>query len=117
MLFRSTQMTFEHFGMHILCSKMLRQLHVSLGADIFNWLEEYRDDRNLVGIVLALFLDAAKGSPVILEACELMAGFVARNDNIAQRDTRAIYAVVDSRKTGVSDDVVAHDDGTPLLVS
>ena len=113
----TTQMTFKYFGMHILCSKMLRQLHVSLGADIFNWLEEYRDDRNLVGIVLALFLDAAKGSPVILEACELMASFVARNDDIAQRDTRAIYAVAGSRKTGVSVDVVAHGDGTPLPVS
>ena len=110
-------MTFKYFGMHILCSKMLRQLHVSLGADIFNWLEEYRDDRNLVGIVLALFLDAAKGSPVILEACELMASFMARNDDIAQRDTRAIDAVAASRKTGVSDGVVGYDDASDLLIA
>lgn len=112
----TTHMTFNHFEMHILRSKMLQQLHVTLGAHISHWSERYRDDRNLFGIVLALLLDAVKGSPVILEAGELMESFVARNDDIAQRDTRAIDAVAGSRKTGVSDGVVGHDDASDLLI-
>lgn len=113
----TTQMTFNHFEMHILCSKMLRQLHLTLGAHISNWSERYRDDENLFGIVLALLLDATKGSPVIFKAGELMASFVARNGDVAQGDTRAIYAVAGSRKTGVSDGVVVHNDASDLLIS
>lgn len=113
----TTQMTFNHFEMHILCSKMLRQLHSTLGAHISNWSERYRDDRDLFGVVLALLLDATNGSPVIFKAGELMANFVARNDDVAQGDTRAIYAVAGSRKTGVSDGVVVHNDASDLLIS
>jgi len=113
----TTQMTFNHFEMHIFCSKMLRQLHVTLGAHISNWSERYRDDRNLFGIVLALLLDATKGYPVIFKAGELMASFVAENGDVAQRDTRAIYAVVVSRRTGLSDGVVGRDDANNLLIS
>lgn len=113
----TTHMTFNHFEMHILCSKMLQQLHVTLGAQNSNWSERYRDDRNLFGIVLALLLDAVKGSPVIFEAGDLMESFVARNDDVARRDTRVIDAVAGSRKTGVSDGVVGHDDASDLLIS
>lgn len=113
----TTQMTFNHFEMHILCSKILRQLHVTLGAHISNWSERYRDYRNLFEIVLALLLDATKGSSVIFEAGELMATFVARNGDVAQRDMRAVCEAADSRKTDVSDSVVSHDDASDLLIS
>lgn len=36
----TTQMTFNHFEMHILCSRMLRQLHAAIGPNIFNWVEK-----------------------------------------------------------------------------
>ena len=110
-------MTFNHFEMHILCSKMLRQLLTILGADIFNWPERYRDDRNLFGIVMLLLSDATKGSPVIFDTGELMASFVAQNGELAMRDTQTIYGVVASRRANASNGVAVYGDTSHLLIS
>lgn len=103
----TAQMAFNHFEMHILCSKLLRQLHVVVGPDILMWMVEYRDDRSLPGLVLALLVEATKGRPVALKAGELMADFVAQNDNLALRDTRTIDAVAVSRRPNALGGIVS----------
>lgn len=111
----TAQMTFNHFGMHILCSKLLRKLHVVVGPDIFMWMVEYRDDRSLPGLVLALLVEATKGRPVASKAGELMADFVAQNDDLVLRGTRTTCAAVASR-TSASNGVGARDDASHLRV-
>jgi len=99
----TTQVTFNHFEMHIFCSKLLRQLHDVVGPNILNCLEKYRDDINLFGIVLAMFLEAAKGRlGALIESSELMDSFVARNGDLALRDTRTMDAVAVSRRASAS---------------
>jgi hypothetical protein len=110
-------MTFNHSGMHILCSKMLRQLHVAIGPSIFSWVEKYHDDRNLTGIVLAIFLEAIEGEPVDVKAGELMTSFVAQNGDLALRDIRMIDAVAVSRRARASSDVLGYSDPSNLLIS
>ncbi|GAB7327478.1 hypothetical protein MBLNU13_g11356t1 [Cladosporium sp. NU13] len=113
----TAQMTFNHFEMHILCSKMLRQLHVAIGPSIHNWLENYRDDRHPTGIVLAIFLEATEGQPVAFKAGELVTSFVAQNGELAMRDTQMIDAVKASRRANVSNGVAGHGDTGHLLNS
>jgi hypothetical protein len=96
---------------------MLRQLHVAIGPSISNWVEKYRDDRNLTGIVLAIFLEAIQGEPVAFEAGELMASFVSLNGDLALRDTRTIDGVAKSRRASISGGVVNHGYVNHLLVS
>jgi len=114
----TTQTTFNHFEMHLVCSKLLRQLHEAVAPDIFMWSVEYRDDRSIPGVVLAILVEATKGRPVASKAGELMAGFVALNDDLAQRDTQTLDAVVISRRASASGGgVVGHSDPSHLLVS
>jgi hypothetical protein len=114
----TAQMTFNHFEMHILCSKLLRQLHEVIGPNIMNWLEKYRDDRNLFGIVLAIFLEASKGRlEAFIDFSELMYSFVAQSGGLAL-STRMLDAVAVSRRAIASGaGVVGHDGSCHSLVS
>lgn len=56
----SKELNFDHFGFHVRCSKLLRQIHSTVGDDLKEWNAAYRDDRNLCGIVLCLLVDAAE---------------------------------------------------------
>lgn len=79
--------------------------------------KNYRDERNLTGIVLAIFLEATKGKPVDVRAGELMASFVSQNCDLALRDTRTIEAVAVLRRTNASGGLVSSIDAGHLLVS
>jgi hypothetical protein len=109
------QTTFSHFKMYLLCSKLLRQLHETVGPDIFMWSIEYRDDRSIPGIVLAILVEATKGRPVAAKAGDLITSFVLLNDGLAQEYTRTIDAVAESRMASASNGVADHDDARHLL--
>ena len=113
----TAQMTFNHFGMHVSCSKLLRLLHVAVGPSIYNWEEEYRDERNLPGIVLAVLMEATRGHSLVFEAGEVVEGFVARNGDLALRDIWMIDAIAGSRRATASNRVVGQCDASQLLAS
>jgi hypothetical protein len=89
---------------------MPRRLHVVLGADIHGYLENYRDDRDLMNIVMGIFLHEMRGRSVVSEAGELMATFVSQNDDLARRDNHSITAFAVSRQASVSGGVVDQSD-------
>jgi hypothetical protein len=79
------------------------------------WSIEYRDDRSIPGIVLAILVEATKGRPVAAKAGDLITSFVLLNDGLAQEDTRTIDAVAESRMASASNGVADHDDARHLL--
>jgi hypothetical protein len=57
----ASELTFNHFEVHIACWKLLRRLHTLLRKDLLEWSTEvYRDDRNLPSVVLWLLTEAAE---------------------------------------------------------
>jgi hypothetical protein len=55
-----SELTFDHYEMHIVCWKLLRGLHAALGKSLDGWAEVYQDDRVLSGIVLLLLTEWAE---------------------------------------------------------
>jgi hypothetical protein len=96
-----SEMTFDHYKMHIVCWNLLRGLHAALGKSLDGWVEVYRDDRNLSGIVLllltewaekenvaeALGLDGRLASTRIVSTVrELLENLIASEGDVASRN-------------------------------
>jgi hypothetical protein len=106
----TSEITFDHFEMHIVCWKLLRELHDVLGESLEGWSEVYRsNDRTLPSIVLWLFAELVEeervgtdlrfggllaSTDVLARVGEVVAGFIAREGGVAMKGMRGKHAVV-----------------------
>jgi len=111
------QVTFNHFEMHMLCWKLLRQLHVAFGPAFPDWSRECRDDRQLPTIVFEIMLAATQKRSVASRASEIMADFVSQMDELAQRDLHTMYESAAPRRAVAAVGVVIQSDVSQLLAT
>lgn len=50
----TSDVTFDHYNLHIVCWKLLRELHETLGGCLPGWSEVHLDDRSFPGFALRL---------------------------------------------------------------
>jgi hypothetical protein len=100
----TADVTFDHFEMHIVCWKLLREIDVALGGSIPGWSHVYRDDRILPGRLLLWLLSGLAdreqmatnlglGGQLVSanlssRAGELLESLIARDGDVASKSTR-----------------------------
>lgn len=100
MQLEASELTFNHFEMHIMCWGLLRSVHKALRGNLPEWSELYRDHRDLPSLVLYLLTGAAKDEKVrvalgvdasstptnvMSRVAEVLEIFVAQSGDHAQR--------------------------------
>jgi hypothetical protein len=106
----TSEITFDHFEMHIVCWRLLRELHDVLGESLEGWSEVYgSNDRTIPSIVLWLLAELVEeeqvetasrfggllaSTDVLARVGEVVAGFIAREGGVAMKNMRGKHAVV-----------------------